>query len=63
MILPSGLVEFSLINAHTPTSDRPLRNELILIITDDSHSSFLQHHMYWTDPFTIKNRLDDSSLE
>jgi hypothetical protein len=63
MILPGGLVEFLIINAHTPTSDRPLRNWLILLIMDDSHSTFLQHHFYWTDSFTIRNRLDDSSLE
>jgi hypothetical protein len=63
MILPGGLVEFLIINAHMPTSDRPLRNELILLITDDSHSTFLQHHLYWTDPLTIGNRVDDSSLE
>jgi hypothetical protein len=63
MILPSGLVEFSIINAHTPTSDCPLRNELILLITDNSHSTFLQHYLYWIDSFTIKNKVDDSSLE
>jgi hypothetical protein len=63
MILPGGLVEFSMINAHMPTSDHPLRNELILLITDDSHTTFLRHYLYWTDPFTIKNRVDDSSLE
>jgi hypothetical protein len=27
MILPGGLVEFPIINARTPTSDRPLSNE------------------------------------
>jgi hypothetical protein len=63
MILPDGLVEFPIINTHTPTSDRPLRNELILLIPDDSRSTFLRYHLYWTDPFTIKNRVDDSSLE
>jgi hypothetical protein len=63
MIPPSGLVEFPIINAHTLASDRPLMNELILLITDDSHSTFLWHHLYWTDPFTIKNRVDDSNLE
>jgi hypothetical protein len=41
MILPGGLVEFLIINAHTPTCDRPLMNELILLIMDNSHSTFL----------------------
>jgi hypothetical protein len=63
MILPGGLVEFLIINVHTLTSDHLLRNELILLIMDDSHSTFLQHHLYWTDPFTIENRIDDSNLE
>jgi hypothetical protein len=52
MILPGGLVEFLIINAHTPTSDHSLRNQLILLIMDDIHSTFLQHDLYWTDPFT-----------
>jgi hypothetical protein len=63
MNLPGGLVEFLTINAHTPTSDCPLRNELILLITDNNHSIFLQHDLYCTDTFTIENRVDDSSLE
>jgi hypothetical protein len=63
MILPGGLVVFPIMNAHTPTSDRPLRNELILLITDDDHSTFLRYHLYWIDPFTIENRVDDPSLE
>jgi hypothetical protein len=62
MMLPGGLVEFPIINAHTPTSDHPLRNELILLIMDDSRSTFLQRHLNWTHPFTIKNRVDDFSL-
>jgi hypothetical protein len=63
MILPGGLVEFLIINAYMPTSDHPLRNELILLITDNNHSTFLRHHLHWTGPFTIENRVDDSSLE
>jgi hypothetical protein len=46
MILLGGLVEFLIINAHTPTNVRRLKNELILLITDGIHSTFLWHHLY-----------------
>jgi hypothetical protein len=40
-----------------------LRNEFIFLIADNSHSTLLQHHLYWTDLFTIRNRIDNSSLK
>jgi hypothetical protein len=41
MILPSDFVEFSIINAHTPTNDNPLWNEFIFLILDNHHTTLL----------------------
>jgi hypothetical protein len=63
MIFPSSFIELLVLDAHPPTSDSPLRNELIFLIADNHHSTLLRHHLYWTDPFTIRNRIDNSSLK
>jgi hypothetical protein len=63
MIFPISLVELSVVNAHPPTSDSPLRNELIFLIADNCHSTLVWHHLYLTDPFTVRNRIDNSSLK
>jgi hypothetical protein len=63
MILPSGFVEFSIINAHMPTSDSPLRNEFIALILDNHHTTLLWHHLYCTHPLTIRNRVNNCSLK
>jgi hypothetical protein len=63
MIFPSSFVELPVVDAHPPTGDSLLRNELIFLIADNHHSTLLRHHLYWTDPFTVKNRIDNSSLK
>jgi hypothetical protein len=63
MIFSSSFVELSVVDAHPPTGDSPLRNELIFLIEDNHYSTLLQHHLYWTDPFTVRNRIHNSSLK
>jgi hypothetical protein len=63
MIFPSSFVEFSVVDTHLPTGDSLLRNEFIFLIADNSHSTLLWHNLYWTDPLTIINRIDNSSLK
>jgi hypothetical protein len=63
MIFLSSFVELLVVNAHPPTGDSPLTNEFIFLIMDNRHSTLLQHHLYWTDPFTVINRTDNSSLK
>jgi hypothetical protein len=63
MIFLSSFVELPVVNTHLSTSDSPLRNEFIFLIADNSHFTLLRHHLYWTDPFTIRNRIDNSSLK
>jgi hypothetical protein len=63
MIFPSSFVELLIVDIHSPTGDSPLRNEFIFLIADNSHSTLLWHHLYWTDPFTVRNMIDNSSLK
>jgi hypothetical protein len=63
MIFPSSIVELLVVDTHSPTGDSSLRNEFIFLIADNSHSTLLRQHLYWTDPFTIRHRIDNSSLE
>jgi len=40
MILPSGCIQLSVINAHAPPSDSLSRNKFILFISNDSYAPF-----------------------
>jgi hypothetical protein len=63
MIFLSSFVELPVVDAHPPTGDCLLRNEFIFLITDNRHSTLLRHRLYWTDPFTVRNRIDNSTLK
>jgi hypothetical protein len=63
MIFPSSFVELPVVDTHLPTGDSPLRNEFIFLIVDNSYSTLIRHHLYWIDPFTVRNRRDNSSLK
>jgi hypothetical protein len=41
MIFLSSFVELPVVDAHPPTGDSPLRNELIFLIVDTRHSTHL----------------------
>ena len=38
LVLPGGIIEFSIINAHMPTCDRFSRDKLITFILDNGHA-------------------------
>jgi hypothetical protein len=63
MVFLSSFVEFLVVDARLPIGDSLLRNEFIFLIADNCHSTLLRHHLYWTDPFTVRNRIDNSSLK
>jgi hypothetical protein len=63
MIFLSSFVELPVVNIRPSTDDRPLRNEFIFLIVDNSHSTLLRYHLYWTDSFVVRNRIDNSSLK
>jgi hypothetical protein len=61
--MKGSFVELLVVDTHPPTSDSPLRNEFIFLIADNSYSTLLWHHLYWTDPFIVRNMIDNSSLK
>jgi hypothetical protein len=63
MIFSSSFVDLPLVDTHLPTGDSLLRNEFIFLIADNRDSTLLQNHLYWTDLFTVRDRVDNSSLK
>jgi len=62
MVLLGGVIEFSIINAHSPTGDRSSRDKLIAFILNNGHALFLGYDLNRTNPITIQNWIDDSAL-
>jgi hypothetical protein len=63
MIFSSVFVELLVVDTHPPTGDSPMRNEFIFHIMDNSYSTLIRHHLYMIDPFSVKNRIDNSILK
>jgi hypothetical protein len=63
VIFPSSLVKHSAIDAHPPSSNCPLRYELISLILNYFHASLLQNHSNWVDPLTILHGVDDAHMQ
>src|SRR6185312_11166813 len=53
MILPRCLIQFSIIDAHSPSRDGSLRYQLLLLIFHNRESSFLRNAMNGAYPFTM----------
>ena len=62
VIFPGSLVEHPVIGAHSPTSDYPLRYELVSLILDYCHASLLRNYLNWTDPFTVLHEVDNARV-
>ncbi|GJZ20915.1 hypothetical protein Tco_0557954 [Tanacetum coccineum] len=52
------VIQFTIVDAYAPSSDRPLRDELILLIFYYGHSSLFWDNMDRTYPRTIGDRVD-----
>jgi hypothetical protein len=63
MVFPNSFVELLVVDTYLPIGDSLLRNEFIFLIADNIHFNLLWHHLYWTDSFTVRNRIDNSSLK
>ena len=62
VIFSGSLVEHPIIDAHPPTSDCPLRYELISLILDHCRASLLRNYLNWTDPFTVLHEVDNARV-
>jgi hypothetical protein len=52
-----------IINAHPPPSDSSLRNEFILLIPNNRHSSFLWHNLDRANPLTMWHMINNPSVQ
>ena len=53
MVFLCSLVEFSVINAHFSPRDGTLWDQLVFIVFNDRHSSFLGYHLDGTNLVTM----------
>ena len=63
VIFPGSLVKHPLIDAHLPSSNGPLRYELISLILDHFHASVLWDYLNWANPFTILHGVYDTCVQ
>ena len=62
VIFPGGFVKHPVVDAHSPTSNGPLRYELISLILDHCHASLLWDYLNWANPFTILHGVYDTRV-
>ena len=62
VIFSGSLVEHPIIDAHPPTSDCPLRYELVSLILDHYRASLLRNYLNWAGPFTVLHMIDDTRV-
>ena len=63
MILPSSHVQLPIVDTYSPTHDYFSWYELILLIHHNRHTSFLRHHLNWTNPRAIRDGIDDTDIK
>ena len=63
MILLCGLVEFSVINAHSSSYEGSLWNQLVLAVFHYCHASFLGHALDGAHPLTVRDRINDPIMQ
>ena len=59
MVFSGSVIEFSIINAHTPTGDRSSRYKLISFIINNGHTPFLGNYLHRDNPITIRRSFMD----
>jgi hypothetical protein len=62
VIFPDSFVEHPIIDTHPPSSNYPLRYELISLILDNCHASLLWNNLNWADPLTVLHGVDDARV-
>jgi len=63
MVLLGGLIQFSIINTHTPSRDSLSRNWLIVLIYDDYHSPLLGYDVDRAYLLIIRDKVDNASFK
>ena len=63
MVFSGDLFQFVVINAHTPPSDSPSRDELMALILNNSHTTVFGDYLNQKHPFGIRDRIDDPGVK
>src|SRR5215216_6596056 len=63
VIFLSNFINFPKIDAHPIAYYYSLRNKLIIIISDNGNTSLFRNTMNRTNPFTISNRVNNTSIK
>ena len=63
MVLTSGFVQFTVVNAHSSSSDCASRDQLIVLIFHHHYPLVLGHNRGWAYPLTIRDRMDNADLK
>jgi len=63
VILLCSLVIFLVIYTHPPSHDGSLRDQLVLIISNDRHASLLRHNLHGTYPLAIGHGVDYTHVQ
>ncbi|GKE44410.1 hypothetical protein Tco_1471694 [Tanacetum coccineum] len=58
VIFPSRVIKLTIVDACAPSDDRPLWNEIVLLILHYGHSSFIWYNLDMTDPRTVRDGVD-----
>ena len=63
VIFLGSFVEHPVIDTHPPSSNCPLRYELISLILDNCHASLLWDYLNWDNLFTILHGVYDARVQ
>jgi hypothetical protein len=63
VVFLGGLVELTIVYAHTPPCDGALRDEFILVIAHYRHASLLGHNLNDANPFTVGYETDNPGMK
>jgi hypothetical protein len=62
VIYPGSFVKHPVVDAHSPTSNGPLRYELISLVLGHYHASLLLDYLNWAYPLTILHGVYDARV-
>ena len=63
VIFPGSFVKHPVVDAHSLTSNGPLRYELISLVLDHYHASLLWDYLNRANPFTILHGVYDTCVQ
>ena len=63
MVLTSRIIQFTIINTNSPSGNKTCRNQFIIFISYDGHSTFLRYAVDRANPRAIRDWINHSGIE